>query len=271
MQDCLELITAPHSPITITTMSSPSQSLNVIGERIIVFSSKHQASMVDTITPDMARDQAFMQLFEKVKPYTMTSVEAIYALYTSVNYVLDRNIPGDFVECGVWRGGSSLLVALMLQSKSIHDRKVILYDTFSGMPAPTEFDVDKYGRSGFEMMDEYADEIGWCYASLEDVRKIFDQQQFGFPVEFVEGDVMTTLKTQPSSEICLLRLDTDWHESTALEYEVLYPKLSTGGVLIIDDYGVWAGSRKATDDYFSTHPKPLIVRVDKEVRIAIKL
>ena len=146
-----------------------SQSLNIIGERTIIFSSKHQASMKDTITPDMARDQNFMDLFDRVKSYSMTSVEALFALYTGVNYVLDRHIPGDFVECGVWRGGSSLLVALILQQKDICDRKVILYDTFSGMPTPTEFDVDKYGRSGFEMIEAYADDIGWCYASLEDI------------------------------------------------------------------------------------------------------
>jgi len=248
-----------------------SQSLNITGERTIVFSSKHQACMTDTITPDMARDQMFMGLFEEVKPYTMTSVEALFALYSGVNYVLDRQIPGDFVECGVWRGGSSLLVALMLQAKGVMDRKVLLYDTFSGMPTPTEFDVDKYGRSGFEMMQAYSDEIGWCYASLQDVKSIFVAQCFNFPVEFIEGDVMTTLHSHQPAEIALLRLDTDWYESTALEYDVLYPKVSDGGVLIIDDYGVWAGSRKATDDYFMAVPKPLIVRVDKEVRIAVKL
>jgi O-methyltransferase len=237
-----------------------SQSLNIIGERTIVFSSKHQASMKDTITPDMARDQNFMRFFDQVKSYTMTSVEALFALYTGVNYVLDRHIPGDFVECGVWRGGSSLLVALMLQQKDIRDRKVFLYDTFSGMPAPTEFD----------MIKEYSDDIGWCYASLEDVMGAFAKHDFKFPIEFIEGDVMTTLHTHQPSAISLLRLDTDWYESTALEYEILYPNLSAGGVLIIDDYGVWAGSRKATDDYFDKIAKPLIVRVDKEVRIAVK-
>lgn len=248
-----------------------SQSLNIIGERTIVFSSKHQANMTDTITPDMGRDQDFMHLFEQVKAYTMTSVEALFSLYSSVNYILDRDIPGDFVECGVWRGGSSLLVGLILKQRGIVDRKVVLYDTFSGMPAPTEFDVDKYGRTGFQMMEDYADDNGWCYASLSDVTHVFKSQDFNFEVEFIEGDVMSTLQTHQPSCISLLRLDTDWYESTALEYELLYPNLSPGGVLIIDDYGVWAGSRKATDDYFAKQPKPLIVRIDKEVRLAIKL
>lgn len=248
-----------------------SQSLNITGERTIVFSSKHQATMVDTITPDISRDKVFMDLFEHVKPYTMTSVEALFSLYTSVAYVLDRNIPGDFVECGVWRGGSSLLVALMLQQREINDRRVLLYDTFSGMPAPTQFDVDKYGRSGFQMIQDYADDIGWCYASRDDVHAVFERQNFQFQVELIEGDVMQTLEVDTPERISLLRLDTDWYESTALEYHVLYPRLSTGGVLIIDDYGVWAGSRKATDDYFAQTPKPLIVRIDKEVRLAVKL
>lgn len=247
-----------------------SQSLNIIGERTIVFSSKHQAKMTDTITPDMGRDEVFMHLFEQVKPYTMTSVEALFALYSSVNHVLDRNVPGDFVECGVWRGGSSLLVALILKKRSVTDRKVILFDTFSGMPAPTEFDVDKYGRTGLQMMEDYADDIGWCYASLEDVSTVFKEHDFAFPVEFIEGDVMATLPQYQAPSISVLRLDTDWYESTALEYELLYPKLSMGGVLIIDDYGVWAGSRKATDDYFSKIDRPLIVRIDKEVRLAVK-
>lgn len=248
-----------------------SQSLNITGERTIVFSSKHQARMTDTITPDISRDKIFMDLFEQVKPYTMTSVEALFSLYSAVGYVLDRNIPGDLVECGVWRGGSSLLVALMLQQRKINDRRVLLYDTFSGMPAPTEFDVDKYGRTGFQMMEEYSDDVGWCYASREDVQSVFERHNFQFQVELIEGDVMQTLSTDPPACISLLRLDTDWYESTALEYDVLYPRLSTGGVLIIDDYGVWAGSRKATDDYFVKIPRPLIVRIDKEVRLAVKL
>lgn len=248
-----------------------SQSLNIIGERLIVFSSKHQVTMRDTITPDISRDSTFMDLFEQVKPYTMTSVEALFALYTAVNYVLERQIPGDFVECGVWRGGSSLLVALILKLRNISDCKLYLYDTFTGMPTPTEFDIDKYGRSGFEMMEEYGDDIGWCYASLEDVQKVFFSHNFEFEIEFVQGDVMETLSATRPNSISLLRLDTDWYESTALEFELLYPTLSPGGVLIIDDYGVWAGSRKATDDYFSKVPRPMLARIDKEVRMGVKL
>ena len=110
-------------------------------ERTIVFSTKHQVTMTDPVTPDIDKDPVFMDLYQQVMPYTMTSKEAVFALYTSINYVLDRNIPGDIVECGVWRGGSSLLAALIMKTRNIRDRKLYLYDTFQGMPTPTEFSI----------------------------------------------------------------------------------------------------------------------------------
>ncbi len=240
-------------------------------ERTIVFSTKHQVTMKDQVTPDIGKDSVFMDLFEQVKPYTMTSVEALFALYTSVNYVLDREIPGDILECGVWRGGSALLAALIMKARNVSDRQLYLYDTFQGMPTPTEFDVDKYGRTGFEMMEQYGDDIGWCYASLEDVQAAFSVHNFDFEIHFVQGDVIETLERIKPEIISVLRLDTDWYESTALEFQLLYPRLSTGGVLIVDDYGCWAGSRKATDDYFREVPGPMLTRIDKEVRLGIKI
>lgn len=246
------------------------RNLNITSDRLIVFSTKHQATMTDTITPDMGNDKVFMDLFEQVKPYTMTSVEALYALYTAVNYVLDRNIKGDIVECGVWRGGSSLLAALILKMRGISDRKLYLYDTFQGMTPPTEFDVYKRGDTGAEMMEQYSDDIGWCYALLEDVKAAFSEHNFEFEINFIEGDVVETLKEIKPETISVLRLDTDWYESTAAELEQLYPNLSKGGVLIIDDYASWEGSRKATNDYFQKVPKPMLTRIDKEVRMGIK-
>lgn len=240
-------------------------------ERTIVFSTKHQVTMKDQVTPDIGKDSVFMDLFQQVSPYTMTSIEALFALYTSVNYVLDREIPGDILECGVWRGGSALLAALIMKARNVSDRKLYLYDTFQGMPTPTEFDVDKYGRTGFEMMEQYGDDIGWCYASLEDVKAAFSVHNFDFEINFVQGDVIETLDRIKPEIISVLRLDTDWYESTAVEFQLLYPRLSTGGVLIVDDYGCWAGSRKATDDYFREVPGPMLTRIDKEVRLGIKI
>jgi O-methyltransferase len=240
-------------------------------ERRIDFSSKHQVTMIDPVTPDIDKDPVFMDLYQQVMHYTMTSKEAVFALYTSVNYVLDRQIPGDIVECGVWKGGSSLLAALIMKARKVSDRKLYLYDTFRGMTPPTQLDVYKRGNTGLEMMEQYSDDIGWCYALLDDVKAAFSVHNFEFEIHFIEGDVVETLiKTKPES-ISVLRLDTDWYESTAAELELLYPRLSTGGVLIIDDYGSWEGSRKATDDYFDKEPKIILTRIDKEVRLGIKI
>ncbi|PZV25467.1 MAG: macrocin O-methyltransferase [Snowella sp.] len=240
-------------------------------ERTIVFSTKHQMKMIDPVTPDIDKDPVFMDLYQQVMPYTMTSKEAVFALYTSVNYVLDQNIPGDIVECGVWRGGSSLLAALIMKARNIRDRKLYLYDTFQGMTPPTEFDVYKRGDTGLEMMEQYGDDIGWCYALLDDVKAAFSAHNFDFEILFVQGDVVETLATIKPETISILRLDTDWYESTAAELEQLYPQLSKGGVLIIDDYGSWEGSRKATDDYFNKVSAPMLTRIDREVRLGIKV
>ena len=240
-------------------------------ERTIDFSSKHKVTMIDPVTPDIDKDPVFMDLYQQVMHYTMTSKEAVFALYTSINYVLDRQIPGDIVECGVWKGGSSLLAALIMKARKVSDRRLYLYDTFRGMTPPTQLDVYKRGNTGLEMMEQYSDDIGWCYALLDDVKAAFAVHNFEFEIHFIEGDVVETLtKTKPES-ISVLRLDTDWYESTAAELELLYPRLSTGGVLIIDDYGSWEGSRKATDDYFAKEPKIILTRIDKEVRLGIKI
>jgi len=239
--------------------------------RTVKFSKHHVVDFQDKPTPDIDKDLTFMRLFEQVVDYTMTSKEAVYAMYSSVNHIINQQIPGAIVECGVWRGGSALLAGLILKERHIHDRPIYLYDTFEGMTPPTEFDVDKYGRTGAEMIEQYADETGWCYASLENVKQVFDAQQFDFETHFIKGDVVQTLETEKPDHIALLRLDTDFYESTRAEFEHLYPRLTSGGILIIDDYGCWAGSRKATDEYFQDVPAPMLIRIDKEVRLAVRV
>lgn len=241
------------------------------GSRIVRFSKKHAVFFEDRPEPDIDRDVAFLELFAQVRKYSMTDKSAMYALYTAARYLVDSNIPGDFVECGVWRGGSALLAGLVLQHRGIRDRSLYLYDTFEGMSAPTEVDVDMNGHSAAAFIQTYRDENGWCYASLEDVRAIFQEQRFDFETRLIKGDVAETLAAARPTKIALLRLDTDWYASTKAELEQLYPRLSVGGVLIVDDYGHWAGARRAVDEYFSRVPAPLLVRVNYSVRLAIKL
>lgn len=257
--------------------------MNDTQKRPVVYSSRHAAEIEDYPIEDIDRDTVFSNIFAKAREYTMTSKEVLYSLYQASRYVAEHQIPGDFVECGVWRGGSSLLAAMTLREfdkapkprllgRRPKPRHFWLYDTFEGMTAPTAADVDKEGNSAQFYLDQYADDGRWCYADVADVKNTFASNGFSDDqVTLVQGDVLETLKRQVPKSISILRLDTDWYESTKLELEVLYPLLVPGGVLIIDDYGHWEGSRQAVDEFFSTRPPLLLNRVSYAVRMAVKV
>jgi O-methyltransferase len=238
--------------------------------RTITFSSRHSEKFEDYPLADVDRDPVFSDLFELCRSYTMTSKEAMFALYQAIAYVVKRNIPGDFVECGVWQGGSALLAALALARLGGPRRRIWMYDTFVGMTAPSPLDIDISGTPAQQYMDQYSDDGKWCYADLESVKQTFSKHAVPeSDLEFVPGDVVQTLRERVPQQIAVLRLDTDWYESTRSELEILYPLLSTGGVLIVDDYGHWDGSRKAVDEFFADRPL-LLNRVNYSVRVAIK-
>ena len=224
---------------------------------------------------DMEND--FLDIYRRCQNYTMTSIERMYALYKAVQYVVEASVPGDFVECGVWRGGSVMLIAETLLSLGEITRKIHLYDTFDGMSAPGDNDVDLNGsRADALLAAETKKEEGlvWCVAHLDEVRAnlartAYPEEQFSFLVGMVEN----TVPSHRPGQIALLRLDTDWYESTRVELEFLFPLLSAGGVLIIDDYGHWRGSRQAVDEYISALPpkqRMLLNRIDYTGRIGIK-
>lgn len=217
------------------------------------------------------------QLYEECKPYTMTSPDRMYALFKAVNYIIDNDIPGDFVECGVWKGGSSMLVAKTLISRGITNRTLWLYDTFEGMSAPTEKDMDYTGQKADILLNKSSKdnaESVWCYSSYNEVEK--NILSTGYPsqnIKLVKGKVEDTIPENiPEDNIALLRLDTDWYESTKHEMIHLYPKLIQKGVLIIDDYGHWVGAKKAVDEYISEKNIPLLLNtIDYTGRIAVKI
>jgi O-methyltransferase len=207
------------------------------------------------------------QIITRVRPFTMTSPERLAALIKAVRYVAAANIPGDFVECGVWRGGSMMAVALTLLALNIRNRRLFLFDTFQGMPPPSQLDVDHRGLPASAQMHV---ENVHAFSPLDDVRAAMAGT--AYPPElihFVQGKVEDTLPAQAPAQIALLRLDTDWYDSTRHELVHLYPRLSTHGALIIDDYGHWQGARRAVDEYFSQIPILLNV-IDFTGRIAIK-
>jgi O-methyltransferase len=181
----------------------------------------------------------------------------------ATRYISRANIPGAIVECGVWRGGSMMAAALAL--REVNDfRDLYLFDTYAGMSAPTDKDIDYRGVPAVGRYVESAagNHNEWCYASLEEVRR--NMASTGYPDDmshFVQGSVLETLPCDKPGEIAILRLDTDWYESTLHELRHLYPKLSHRGVLIIDDYGYWRGCRKAVDEFFAERG-PFLCRLD---------
>jgi len=215
-------------------------------------------------------------LCKEVRPYTMTSPEAIVTLASGVRYLADREISGAYVECGVWKGGSMMAVARTLLNLGRTDADLYLFDTFEGMPPPTSDDVDRSGRPAQELLDQDDDLESsrlWARAPLESVKSALDS--VGYPAErlhFVQGKVEETLPDSAPERIAFLRLDTDWYESTRHELEHLWPRLQPGGILIIDDYGWWNGARKATDEFFATVQRPpFLFRVDESGRrMAVK-
>jgi O-methyltransferase len=221
-------------------------------------------------------EKEFLEIYHLCKDYTMTSPERMYSLYKATRYVIEAKIPGDFVECGVWKGGSAMIIAATLKQIGVTNRYIYLYDTFEGMSEPTEYDVKNVPGGGASIRDYWEqnqknDVNEWCYSSLGEVSD--NLQKTGYPnnmFKLTKGKVEDTIPGVKPEIIALLRLDTDWYESTKHELDNLYPNLQDKGVLIIDDYGSWAGAKKAVDEYFLSIPI-LFNRVDTTGRIAIKV
>ncbi len=214
-----------------------------------------------------------IEVIEAVRPFTMTGPAAMFALIRAVEYVVAAGLEGSIVECGVWRGGSMMVIAKTLLRLGAADRDLYLYDTFEGMTPPTQEDAshdNSFAVARYDALTSANEK--WCYASEEEVRH--NVLGTGYPKErihFVRGPVERTLTELTPDRIALLRLDTDWYESTKAELEILYPKLLRKGVLIIDDYGHWKGARKATDEYFSAHRiVPYLMRADYTSRVVIR-
>jgi O-methyltransferase len=218
-------------------------------------------------------DQETRVLWNQVQSRTMTSIYRIDALRQAVEYIEANSIPGDIVECGVWRGGSMMAVGLTLLRLGAR-RSLWLFDTFSGMPPPGPEDKDFRGQSAAELMASQNPDTSpvWARSSLDDVKagmiEIGYQQDL---VRYVVGPVEATIPGCLPDKIALLRLDTDWFTSTYHELLHLWPRLVPNGVMIIDDYGYWAGARKAVDQYFrEVGLYPFLHRIDDTGRLIIK-
>lgn len=215
-------------------------------------------------------------IVEKVEPFTMTSQERIYGLIEAVNYIAKNKLPGDIVECGVWKGGSMLTIAEVLAKNNDTDRNLFLYDTYEGMSQPSEHDVSFTDQKAEELLvsnENKEENTVWAYSTLDVVKQTMSLSGYSQnKIHYVKGKVEETIPATLPETISLLRLDTDWYESTKHELVHLFPKLIKGGVLIIDDYGFWKGARKAVDEYLAENNIQILLnRLDETGRIAVKL
>lgn len=226
------------------------------------------------IGPDL--NPAMVATIKSVRPYTMTTVERIEAVVSATRHVVAHDIPGAFVESGVWMGGSIMAAARTLVELGVTDRDLYLYDTFEGLPEPGEHDgIVGSDQPLEELLSELRAQAGdtaYLDAPIEVVRA--NVAQTGYPVErihMVKGMVQDTMPANAPDQIAFLRLDTDWYESTKVEMETMFPRLSEGGILIVDDYGYLEGPRKAVDDYLADYDRPVFLhRIDTSGRIAVK-
>jgi O-methyltransferase len=221
-------------------------------------------------------EEMHKSICHKVREYTMTSLERIFGLIEAVKYISKQGIDGDIVECGVWKGGSMMAIAETLLLMNDATRSLYLYDTFEGMPAPTKEDKnfrDQRADILLKKEESFKDKSSvWAYRALEKVQQAMDLTNYNSSlIHFIKGKVEDTIPQTLPNKIALLRLDTDWYESTKHELRYLFPLLASGGVVIIDDYGFWKGARKAVDEYFEENCiRILLNRMDETGRIAVK-
>jgi O-methyltransferase len=205
-------------------------------------------------------------VWDRVGHLIATSKERVHVLCDAVEHVVRNGIEGAFVECGVWRGGSTMAAALTFLQLGETNRDLHLFDTFEGMPPPTK--EDRVASSGEAAISEFKGRV-FCYSSLEDVRENIASTGYDMShVYFHRGMVENTVPECAPPKIAILRLDTDWYSSTKHELKWLYPLVVPGGFLIIDDYGHFTGARQATDEFFGG--RQFLFRIDYSGRLVMK-
>ena len=211
------------------------------------------------------------KLINKCLQYSMTNFERMWSLIQSFHHVRQESLVGDFVECGVWKGGNIILLKKLIEKFNMK-KNIYGFDTFEGMVEPSFYDVNYNNKSAKKMFDEHKkNEIGFAMCSLDDVKRNIKKNTKTDNIFLIKGKVEDTLKNKRKlpKKISILRLDTDFYESTKIELEILFPRLVKGGVLIVDDYGFWKGAKKAVDEYFCDY-RQFMHYVDHSCRLLIK-
>jgi len=236
---------------------------------------KHNSNV---LTFDSSNLVKFENLYQICKKESLNiSKERFLTLYQSISYVFNNDIQGDFVECGIFKGGSAMMMAYMLaeQLHSQKNQKIWMYDTFEGMANASRYDENIDNQNAFIELDkikkkENSNDI-WAYSSLNYVKNNLKKTNINENnLIYIKGLVEETLHKSKPEGIALLRLDTDFYESTKIELEILYPLLQKGGILIVDDYGHWKGCKKAVDEYFLNKKGIFFQQIDYSGIVGVK-
>jgi O-methyltransferase len=222
-------------------------------------------------TADITEDE--WSIWEAVRPFTMTSLPRILTLIRAVRFTVEQDRRGAIVECGVWRGGSMMAVALTLRALGV-ERDLYLFDTFAGMTPPAAVDSTIAGEAAATLLAApAANPLVVAAATLREVEQNLAGTGYSMAkVHCIVGSVEDTVPASAPQEISLLRLDTDWYASTLHELTHLYGRLVPQGLVIIDDYGHWNGAKKAVDEFLGTLPvPPFLHRIDYTGRAFAKL
>jgi hypothetical protein len=218
------------------------------------------------LIPEITENE--IKLINQIDAYSMTPHVRKWLLIKCIHYINKKKIKGDIVECGIWKGGNLFLAKKINDLYYRNNRKYYGYDTFAGMPKPGKYEDNNLkndfasNKIKFQWLS-ISKKVVKNYASIL-FRDISD-------FRFIEGKVENTLMINKNipKKISLLRLDTDYYKSTKIELDILYKKISSGGILIIDDYGDMQGAKKAVDNFFR-NKKSLLIRIDKSCRVMIK-
>lgn len=199
---------------------------------------------------DFFSRRPFAQIYRMTRPYTLCGNARLRALYQAVRQTVTEGVPGDVVECGTARGGSAALIGLSLKQMGA-DWRLWVFDTFEGLPAPDVTGPDWEEGRGY---------TGRFRGSLEEVRELFKKCGILSKATFVKGLFIDTLPGCGVQAISLLHIDCDWYESVKLCLDTFYERVSSGGIIQIDDYGHWEGARKAVDEFLKNHPQEVRIR-----------
>ncbi|ETR65561.1 MAG: macrocin-O-methyltransferase [Candidatus Magnetoglobus multicellularis str. Araruama] len=196
-------------------------------------------------------------LVSTVQNYTMLSEPRLFSLFSLAKSVCLKDIPGNFVECGVAAGGASGLLSAVIKRYSKRPRLLYAFDSFEGMPEPSIHDTLINGKS--------ADSTGWatgtCSAteqSLLEVCKRLGTTDIVKPIKGYFEQTLPTMKKQIGN-IAFLHMDGDWYESTKAILQNLYHRIVDNGIIQVDDYGHWAGCKKAIHEYESQNNLKFVI------------